>query len=246
MEKEFNVTGSCNPQYHYMADTSGKIGEISELIEKNKYFTINRPRQYGKSSCLDSIEKHLTAGDYFVISTTFESMSDIDFKNEKNFIREFFRQLKRVFKLKNHTELIEFIEKHKNSETFGQLDDVIGDLVEIIGKPTVLLIDEVDKCSDNQLFLSFLGLIRSKYLLRYKHPTFQSVVTYMNTKYIVELKKWYSEEYHKKGIAQLADYLESQGQKRGYLLVFDFRSRKKVLKQELIRVGNKEIFAVWV
>jgi len=32
------------------------------------------------------------------------------------------------------------------------------------GKPVVLTIDEVDKSSDNQLFLSFLGMLRVKYL----------------------------------------------------------------------------------
>lgn len=31
-------------------------------------------------------------------------------------------------------------------------------------KGVVLLIDEVDKCSDNQVFLNFLGLLRNKYL----------------------------------------------------------------------------------
>jgi hypothetical protein len=54
----------------------------------------------------------------------------------------------------------------------------------------------------------------------------------MNSKYIVELKKWYSEEYHKKGIVQLSDYLERQNQEKGYLLIFDPRIRKKEWKQE--------------
>jgi hypothetical protein len=107
---------------------------------------------------------------------TFESMSDIDFLNEKNFIREFSRQLNKIFKKNKHRRLMDFIEKNKNIETFGQLDDFIAEMVDLIDKPAVLLIDEVDKSSDNQLFLNFLGLLRSKYLLRHKYRTFDSVV----------------------------------------------------------------------
>ncbi len=72
------------------------------------------------------------------------------------------------------------------------------------------------------------------------------VVTYMGSKYIIELKKWYSREYHKRGIEQLADYLERQNQRKGYLLIFDFRKRKKEWKRERIPSGDKDIFAVWV
>ena len=45
-------------------------------------------------------------------------------------------------------------------------------------KPVVLLIDEVDKSSDNQLFLSFIGMLRNKYLDRNDGlgNTFHSVV----------------------------------------------------------------------
>lgn len=40
------------------------------------------------------------------------------------------------------------------------------------------MIDEVDKSSDNQIFLSFLGLLRAKYLEQQKGQdhTFQSVI----------------------------------------------------------------------
>ena len=72
------------------------------------------------------------------------------------------------------------------------------------------------------------------------------VITYMNSKYIVELKKWYGEEYHKKGIARLSAYLEQQNREKGYLLIFDFREQKKEWKQERIHSQGKEIFAVWV
>lgn len=176
MEKEFNVTGSCNPEFHFVVDTGDKINRMANLIEKGKYFTINRPRQYGKSTSLEYIERRFANGDYFIISITFESMSAIDFSSEKNFIREFSRQLNRIFNKHKLQALVEFIREIEGIETFGQLDDFITGLVELAGKPTVLLIDEVDKSSDNQLFLNFLALLRSKYLTRHKYPTFHSVI----------------------------------------------------------------------
>jgi hypothetical protein len=52
MAKEFNVTGTCFPEEHYMADVSKQMAETYDLIEKGKYFIINRPRQYGKTTTL--------------------------------------------------------------------------------------------------------------------------------------------------------------------------------------------------
>ena len=48
--KEFNVTGLCIPEKHYMADISNKLNKIMDFINKGKYFTITRPRQYGKTT----------------------------------------------------------------------------------------------------------------------------------------------------------------------------------------------------
>lgn len=52
------------------------------------------------------------------------------------------------------------------------------------------------------------------------------VITFGSYKYISELKIWRGKEAHKKGIKQLADYLEHQGLTHGYLVIYD--TRKKV------------------
>lgn len=44
--------------------------------------------------------------------------------------------------------------------------------------------------------------------------------------YILELKRWQGEEYHKKGLVQLGEYLDQYSLHRGYLLIFDFRKLK--------------------
>lgn len=74
--KEFQVEGNCSPSRNYMVDTSRKIDTIiTTLIEKNKYFTINRARQYGKTTTLDLIYQHLK-DKYLVIQTSFEAADD--------------------------------------------------------------------------------------------------------------------------------------------------------------------------
>jgi len=54
----------------------------------------------------------------------------------------------------------------------------IKNLIKETGKGIVLLIDEVDKTSNNKVFLRFLGVLRNKYLARAagKDITFQSVI----------------------------------------------------------------------
>jgi hypothetical protein len=101
------------------------------------------------------------------------------------------------------------------------------------------------------LFLAFLKPIINGYGYSFKEPVTSEekrldvVVTFLQSKYVVELKIWRGEEAHQRGIRQLADYLYRQNLTQGYLLIYDFRKEKQY-KQEEIDMGEKKIFAVWV
>lgn len=71
------------------------------------------------------------------------------------------------------------------------------------------------------------------------------VVTYNQSKYVIELKIWRGLEYHKKGLNQLEDYLDIQGLDKGYLVVYNFNKNKEY-KQENTIINEKEIFVVYV
>ena len=88
MTKEFNTTGSCNPAMHYMVDTSKKLAQIEELIDRGKYFTINRARQFGKTTTLDSLFR-LLSGKYFIIKISFEGLGEDDYREGRLFLAEF-------------------------------------------------------------------------------------------------------------------------------------------------------------
>ena len=50
--REFNSTGLCVPERHYMVDISDRVAQIRAMVEKGDYFCVNRARQYGKTTTL--------------------------------------------------------------------------------------------------------------------------------------------------------------------------------------------------
>ena len=71
------------------------------------------------------------------------------------------------------------------------------------------------------------------------------VITYFQHKYIVELKRWNGDKLHQEGIQQLSDYLTRQNKQKGYLVIFEYRT-KKTWRKETILYEDKEIYAVWM
>ena len=74
--KRFNTTGICIPSLHYMVDTTDMIRQIIEdYIEQGEYFTINRARQFGKTTTLELIYQKLKEK-YVVLDLSFEAADE--------------------------------------------------------------------------------------------------------------------------------------------------------------------------
>ena len=176
MTKEFNTTGSCNPAMHYMVDTSKKLAQIEELIDRGKYFTINRARQFGKTTTLDSLFR-LLSDKYFIIKISFEGLGEDDYREGRLFLAEFQKILVKRIKTISY-DLADFWKSPVLS--FGDLSKKVYDFCKLVNKPVVLMIDEVDKSQNNQLFLDLLGMLRNLYLERSESgdmsSTFHSVI----------------------------------------------------------------------
>lgn len=72
MAKKFYTAGVCIPEQNYMVDVSGRVDTIiAEYIDEGKYFTVNRARQYGKSTMLYLLEQRLNRR-YLVVRLSFE------------------------------------------------------------------------------------------------------------------------------------------------------------------------------
>ena len=60
MPKRFNITGVCIPELHYMVNIEKRIDRIvRDYITNGSYFTINRARQFGKTTTLYLLENRL-------------------------------------------------------------------------------------------------------------------------------------------------------------------------------------------
>lgn len=177
--KKFNTAGLCVPQKHYMVDTSKKLDEMISLIEDEEYFTINRSRQYGKTTTMYMLKDRLRK-QYEVITISFEGVGEAPFSSNKGFVKMFIYLAAKAMKFTRIRE--EDVAAWKSGEQYGE-DDAILVLSERITAlcekyPVILMVDEMDKCSDNQVFLNFLGMLRSKYLSRSMGEdfTFKSVI----------------------------------------------------------------------
>ena len=178
MRKEFNVTGSCNPQWHYMVNTEKRFESVESLIAKGKYFTINRARQYGKTTMLNMIWRNLSDR-YIVVPLSFEGLGDETFSSPEAFVASFKRQMARHLTSFCQNEDLIGVWQDSDTSSIEDLSLVITDFCKACPKPVVVTIDEVDKSSDNQLFLNFIGMLRNKYLERDRegmNVTFHSVV----------------------------------------------------------------------
>ena len=164
-----------------MVNLDSRLAEIKKMVDAGKYFVINRGRQYGKTTTLNALENYLSQ-DYIVVSMDFQFLDASDFENTETFVSAFAQEL---------NELVD--EKHQISEELAKQLHKIADGADgytrmanlfkwlcswckSASKPIVLIIDEVDSASNNQVFLDFLAQLRGYYLNRNKKSTFQSVI----------------------------------------------------------------------
>ena len=181
MERSFNITGACNPQEHYMVNLDSRLSEIKKMVDAGKYFVINRGRQYGKTTILNALENYLSQ-EYIVVSMDFQFLDASDFKNTETFVTAFAQELNELAdkKYQISEELAKQLHKIAVSTDgytrMANLFKWLSTWCKNASKPIVLIIDEVDSASNNQVFLDFLAQLRGYYLNRTQRPTFQSVI----------------------------------------------------------------------
>ena len=178
-EKRFNITGLCVPDKHYMVDTSAKIETIiREYIEPGEYFVINRARQYGKTTTLSRLDNALSDR-YYIIRASFAGYGDCVFQSPSLFITTFLNKTALTMRSARMPDnLITAWAADNENLTLPQLETRIIQLVSQSDRLVVLMIDEVDKSTNNQLFLDFLAMLRDMYLYRNEGiaPAFHSVI----------------------------------------------------------------------
>ena len=92
--KRFNTTTVCIPSKHYMVDLTDRVNAIRKMVDAGEYFTINRARQYGKTTTLNALRQALSE-EYYVISLSFEGITNANFATEMSFVKAFCRLFKK-------------------------------------------------------------------------------------------------------------------------------------------------------
>ena len=268
MPKRFCVTGTCIPEKNYMVDMSGRIDRIiQDYIVPGYYFTMNRARQYGKTTTLYLLERRLKK-DYLVLSLSFEA-ADEYFQSLESLAEGLVLDIGVCLKKQNVPD--EVLEEWNCplSERFPMrsLGIKISNLCQSVDKKIVLMIDEVDKSSDNQIFLSFLGLLREKYLKwqQGKDETFQSVIlagvydvkslklklhpqeeTKYNSPWNIAADFQINMSFDPKDIAEMLDEYEREhhtGMNRGRLaqLIYDYTSGYPYLVSRICQLVDERV-----
>ena len=179
--KRFNTVGQCVPGIHYMVDIKDKLQKIKVLVDDGYYFVINRARQYGKTTTLKALIDYLD-NQYGVIFLSFQRMSAAKFENEKSFSSAFADAFIKAVRNKRKPvrgldeDLLSKLECDSKDLDLVELFNYLSDLCQSSKRPLVLIIDEVDSASNNQVFMDFLAQLRDLYIERFDTPTFQSVI----------------------------------------------------------------------
>ena len=178
MNKVFNVSADCKPELHYMVDISEQLDQIKAMVDAGQYFTINRARQYGKTTTLNALE-NILKNEYVVLYLDFQLLGNADFETEQTFVEAFSSEL--LESIENipeeiRTKLDAFVNDGSYKWKLRNLFRVLSRWCSISDKKIVLMIDEVDSATNNQVFLDFLAQLRGYYIKRNKVPAFQSVI----------------------------------------------------------------------
>lgn len=178
MAKIFNIAGCCEPELNYMVDLTSRLAEIKSMVDEGMYFTMNRARQFGKTTTLTALAEYLKA-DYEVISMDFQTMSSLSFESEQSFVAAFSGELLDLAEeLPGDVEnkLAAFAQKEDTIISLQTLFKVLKTWCAEAERKIVLIIDEVDAASDDQIFVDFLSQLRACYLKRRRTLAFHSVI----------------------------------------------------------------------
>lgn len=178
MPKTFNTDGYCDPQLHYMVDLSSRLNEIKSMIDAGKYFTINRARQYGKTTVLTALADFLQQ-EYIVISLDFQTISHADFASEQSFVSALsgaFLEYDCLLTDETKKSLTLYASGQNPSATLSVFFRILSGFCQKSAKKIVLIIDEADSAANHEVFTDFLAQLRAWYLKRNRTAVFQSVI----------------------------------------------------------------------
>lgn len=172
-QRYFNTEGQCIPKQHYMVPLDDRIRKIRErFVDRGKYFVINKGRQYGKTTTLLALAEYLKE-DYHVLFMDFQDIGTEEFQDVAVFVHAFASLIQKNGKV---PAALTEATKDFSGSSLRELFDWLSKMCAAADKPVVLIVDEADSASNNQIFIDFLAMLRRHYIDRENNPTFYSVI----------------------------------------------------------------------
>lgn len=163
MQREFNTSGPCNPQDHYMLQPQDRLPQVQHLIDSKKYFVIHAPRQTGKTTALFTLAKSLTeSGKYVAVWLSMQEGASFN-QNIDAAEAVILDRWRWASKIQLPPELQP--PEWTPAAPGGQLAHALATWAEASPRPLVVFLDEIDALQ-NELLISVLHQIRGGYLGR--------------------------------------------------------------------------------
>jgi hypothetical protein len=168
VEKFFNTAGPGRKDLNYMIDPLRRINydEITTLIGQQRYFVLHAPRQTGKTtSLLAMVEKINDDGDYYCVYLNVESAQTARSDVVRGITTILARFASAVKPLRRRFSLEDSIEIVTKQGSDSALASTLESFCELLDKPLVLFIDEIDALVGDTL-VSVLRQLRDIYARR--------------------------------------------------------------------------------
>ena len=196
--KTFTTTGVCTKENNYMVDITDRLIKMKAMVDAGNYFTVTRGRQYGKTTTLTALAKYLK-NEYVVLNLDFQNLDDGSFENGSIFTQALSQLMIDEYEFggaeipQNYIDAFEELcQKETAKVRMADIFRIYKRWCRDSDKPIILMIDEVDSATNNQVFLDFLALsatnnqvfldflalLREGFLARTSKgvPTFRSVI----------------------------------------------------------------------
>jgi hypothetical protein len=163
--KQFNTTGPCRPDIHYMLPAAARLPETRRLIDGQNYFVLQAARQTGKTTSMLALARELMAeGRYaaIVLSVQTAAVLSHDIEAAEKLLLSRWRDVAED-ELPPELRPPEWPE----GETGQRINAALRAWSRAIPRPLVVFLDEIDSLKDD-LLLSVLHQLRDGFTYRPK------------------------------------------------------------------------------
>jgi AAA-like domain len=169
----FNIAGPCFPDEHYMLPPERRLGEVMQLIDDGRYFTLHAGRQTGKTTSAQWLCDHYNQGERFR-ALWVDLQTARDQPDPVPAFRTILNKLDHAVKTWQPGFGLPAERDRLLDDAGTALTRYLHDLAARSPRPLVVLFDEAD-CLVGATMVSFLTQLRDGYLDRKKTPFPRSI-----------------------------------------------------------------------